>query len=325
VALSRAAVASVAVDYAAANGTAMAGSDYAAAAGTLVIPAGSTSGIIPVSVLGDTQTEGDETLSVTLSGVSANARLSPSQAQAAGVIVDDDIVTLRALNDTGVLLCARETSAGFACSQTAAFPGQDAQFGRDVTNNDSTDGVAGFSFTKVNAGGVALADQAAQYTVTPWDCVRDEVTGLEWEVKTDNGGLRDKDWTYSWYNSTGINDGGSAGTENGGVCADTSNCDTEKYVSAVNAAGLCSRNDWRLATREELQSIVNLSEFNTAPRYDINYFPNPPASLSLAHWTSTPNASNPGVAWSVNNLKGRGDAIYTKDRVFPVRLVRGGN
>lgn len=325
VSLDRTAAADVTVNYTTANGTATAGVDYTAAAGTLVIPAGSTSETIVVSVLGDQSIEGDESFTVTLSGVSANARLSSSAAQAQGAIVDDDVVTLRALNDTGVLQCANETSAGIACSQTAAFPGQDAQFGRDATNNENADGVAGFSFTKLDASGVALANQAAQYSTTPWDCVHDEVTGLDWEVKTDSGDLRDKDWTYSWYNSTGTNDGGSAGTENGGVCVDTVNCDTQKYVSAVNAAGLCGRNDWRLATREELQSIVDFSLFSTAPRYDIDYFPNPPLGLSLAHWTATPDAAEPTTAWSVNNLQGRAAAIYAKNRAFPVRLVRGGN
>jgi hypothetical protein len=325
VSLDRPADADVAVDYATSNVTATAGADYTAKSGTLAIPAGSTTGTITVSVTGDQSIEGDESFIVTLSGVSANARLSSSAAQAQGTIVDDDTATLRALNDTGLTLCADATSGGKSCAQTAVFPGQDAQFGRDATNNGNTDGDAGFSFTKLDASGVPLANQAAQFTVTPWDCVRDEVTGLQWEVKTDNGGLRDKDWTYSWFNSTGVNDGGSAGTANGGACVDTSNCDTEKYVSAVNAAGLCGRNDWRLPTREELQSIVNISQFNTAPRYDIDFFPNPPPSLTLAHWTSTPDASSAAIAWTVDVLKGRGSAIYSKSREFPVFLVRAGN
>lgn len=324
VALSAASATEVAVDFTTSNGIATAGSDYAAATGTLRIPAGSTSGSIPINVLGDAQIEGDENFFVTLSNVSPNARLSATQARAQGSIIDDDTVTLRALNDTGTVLCASTAGTGLPCAQTAAFPGQDAQFGRDATNNDGDDGVAGFSFTKLDAGGVPLADQDAQYTVTPWDCVRDAVTGLEWEVKDDSGGLRDSDWTYTWFNSTGVNDGGSAGTANGGVCVDTSNCDTEKYVSAVNAAGMCGRNDWRMPTREELQSIIDMSDA-TAPPYDAGYFPNPHTSVfSFNHWTATPDASSVSIAWSVDNLQGRGSAIFAKSRAFPVRLVRGG-
>lgn len=325
VSLSVATETEVAVNFATSDGTATAGTDYTATSGTLVIPAGSTTGTVVVNVLGDQATEGDELFTVTLSDASANARVTSNAAQAQGSIVDDDAATLQALNDTGLTVCADASSSGKACAQTAAFPGQDAQFGRDATNNDNADGDAGFSFTKLDASGVPLADQTAPFNVTPWDCVRDEITGLEWEVKTDNGGLRDKDWTYSWFNSTGVNDGGSAGTANGGVCVDTSNCDTEKYVSAVNAAGMCGRNDWRLATREELQSIVNISQFNSAPRYDIDFFPNPPPSLSQAHWTSTPDASSSAIAWTVDTLKGRGSAIFAKSREFRVFLVRGGN
>jgi len=322
--LSKAAAAVVSINYATANGTATAGLDYTAATGTLLIPAGSTSGLITISVLGDTQTESDENLSVTLTSVSTNARLSPSQSQAQGFIIDDDVITLRALNDTGVVQCADTSSPAKPCAQTAAFPGQDAQFGRDVTNNNSGDGVAGFSFTKLDANGTPLVNEAASYTVMPWDCVRDEVTGLYWEVKTDNGGLRDKDWLYSWFNSTGSNDGGSAGTANGGVCVDGSNCDTEKYVNAVNALGMCGRNDWRMPTREELQSIIDVGD-RAPPPYDTGYFANPPASRSTAHWTSTPDASEPNVAWTVTILQGRAAPIFSKSRGFPVRLVRAGN
>jgi hypothetical protein len=31
--------------------------------------------------------------------------------------------------------------------------------------------------------------------------VRDNVTGLVWEVKTADGGLRDQKWSYTWYDS----------------------------------------------------------------------------------------------------------------------------
>jgi hypothetical protein len=330
VALSEAATTEIAVDYASSNGTAIAASDYSAATGTLRIPAGSTSGSIPINVLGDLQAEGDETFSVTLTAVSTNARLSPGSAIAEGTILEDDIATtLQALNDTGIVQCADAFDQGLACTLTASFPGQDAQFGRDVTNNDNSDGVAGFSFTKLDAAGAALANQAAQYAVTPWDCVRDEVTGLEWEVKTDDGGLRDKDWTYTWYNSTGINHGGSAGTENGGTCVNTASCDTEKYVAAVNAAGLCGHNDWRMPGREELQSIVDFSD-TTHPLYDSGYFPNSGVidgtgvSQSSNYWTATPSAASPQAAWAVKYLDGNATPMV-KTLQQRTRLVRSGN
>ena len=52
------------------------------------------------------------------------------------------------------------------------------------------------SYTKLDAQGNDLDDSAAS-----WTMVRDNVTGLIWEVKTDDGSVHDKDNTYTWYDS----------------------------------------------------------------------------------------------------------------------------
>ena len=67
VTLSVATTSPVTVDYATANGSATAGSDYTAANGTLTFRAGETEKAIPVSVVGDTSIEPNETFTVTLS------------------------------------------------------------------------------------------------------------------------------------------------------------------------------------------------------------------------------------------------------------------
>ncbi|MBV9495282.1 MAG: right-handed parallel beta-helix repeat-containing protein, partial [Acidobacteria bacterium] len=77
----------ITVNYATSNGTAIAGSDYTATSGTLSIPAGTTVVTIPVSVLGDTVNEANETFSVTLSSPT-NATIGT--ASAIGTIVNDD-------------------------------------------------------------------------------------------------------------------------------------------------------------------------------------------------------------------------------------------
>ncbi len=88
VTLSAAAATPVTVQYATADGTAtVADDDYVAAAGTLTIPAGSTTGTIDVTVVGDTKFEADETFTVTLSSP-AGATLAA--AAATGTIVNDD-------------------------------------------------------------------------------------------------------------------------------------------------------------------------------------------------------------------------------------------
>jgi len=318
VTLSEPAQTDTSLSFTTADGTATSGSDYVATSGTLAIPGGQTFAQVTVPILGDTSREGDESFLLTLSNPSPNVKLGLASATAI-VIDDDDAATLRALNDTGVDYCV-DTVSGRQCSGqvTVDFPGQDGQFGRDVTNNVPGDGVKGFSFTKLDASGAPLPNQAAQFSVTPWDCVRDEVTGLLWEVKTDDGGLRDKDSTYSWLNSSGINDGGSAGTANGGVCTDAGNCDTEKYVAQVNAAGLCGRSDWRMPSREELQSIIDHGN-PAAPAYDTAFFANSAGPAS--YWTATPSAGSSVDAWSVTNVRGTARSTDDKNLPLKARLV----
>lgn len=77
----------VTVDYATANGTAIAGSDYGATSGTLTFQPSQTSQKVSVTVNGDTDAESDETFTVGLSNAS-NATISTQSAT--GTILDDD-------------------------------------------------------------------------------------------------------------------------------------------------------------------------------------------------------------------------------------------
>lgn len=216
------------------------------------------------------------------------------------------------LNDTGMTACSNETTNGLRCPVTG-YPGQDAQSGRDATSNNRSDGHAGFSFTKISSTGATLSSSANN-----WNCVKDNVTGLLWEVKTDDNGLHDKDWTYTWYEPDNTKNGGNPGVQNGGSCGNTSVCDTKAYVQAINTARWCGASDWRLPTPAELHSLVNynLTDFVI----DSTYFPNTQSSL---YWTSA-TAVGGISAWYVSSYSGR-LGRYTKNTNFPsVRLVRGG-
>jgi len=275
------------VDYATADGTATtAGNDYTSTTGTLTINAGDLSGTISIPVNGDRLTEADESFSIAFTNPSANVNLPDSTSVTVTIINDDR------LNDTAVTTCINGMAIGLSCPQ-GSYPGQDAESGLDVTNNDTTDGKAGFSFTQIDANGEPLATKSTDYSTTPWSCVQDNNTGLMWEVKTSDGGLQDTNWTYSWYNSTGVNDGGTPGTEDGlNNCLVTDRCDTEKYVADVNAMALCGYTDWRLPRADELIDIFDFSAISGA-YIDSDYFVN---VLANKYQSSTSSSNAPSLA-----------------------------
>ena len=232
------------------------------------------------------------------------------------ITVDNRIAAVATgkLNDTGITTCADASTWWLACS-VAGFPGQDAESGRDVSANDDSDGHAGFSFTKVDASGEALAASAPE-----WSCVKDNVTGLLWEIHTDDGGLRDKDNGYSWYNPDATTNGGDAGTQNGGSCRGGISCDTQGYVAAVNVAGLCGYHDWRLPTAVELQGLVDYSIGYPGPTIDTNFFPDTQPS---GYWSSSAVAGFSFSAWGVGFNDG-GTNWDDKVSGLQLRLVRSG-
>lgn len=228
------------------------------------------------------------------------------------------------LNDTGITWGGNYPSGSNSDCSGTEIDAQDCSHGRDAAALAGTlskvgGGSAGFDFTKLDSSGNDLAA-----TATAWSCVRDNVTGLVWEVKDDNGGLHDKDNTYTWYNSDSSTNGGDAGTQNGGTCSGGGDCDTAGLVTAVNAAGLCGQNDWRVPAREELRSIVDYSRYN--PAIDTDYFPNTQYDSSHdygRYWSSSPASYNSYVPWGVDFYAG-GTYKGGKNSSRYVRLVRGG-
>jgi hypothetical protein len=202
--------------------------------------------------------------------------------------------------------------------------GQDGNYGRDLAA-DLTDGSKGFSFIKLDAAGAALAHSANQ-----WTCVKDQVTGLVWELKTDDGGLHDKDDSFVWYESDPrLGNGGLPGYEKATdydpsrsdqTCSgftsanNASYCNTKAFVNRVNQSGYCGANNWRLPTREELNSIV---DYQNSPRIDTVYFP---LIQSNYYWTSVPYAYLNKQVWTINFQYG-GGSPWEKHYNYPVRLV----
>lgn len=213
------------------------------------------------------------------------------------------------LNDTGITTCSDSSKNNLPCPQKL-YPGQDAQYGRDKTVFNNSDGIAGFSFTKIGSTGKALAASAPV-----WNCVKDNVTGLMWEHKTDDNGLHDKDSAYRWYEPNNKINGGSQGTQNGGNCSTTTECDTYTYIKAVNKAGWCGFKDWRMPTIEEL---FNLTLFDRIKALEPAYFPDEGG----ATWSSSSDVNNPSHAWYIN-YGGVYNDLSKNNQSLSVRLVRG--
>lgn len=238
---------------------------------------------------------------------------------------DQVVVTVRDLpvtliNDTGITTNYSDDEQVNGASHD--YPGQDADLGRDriaasnVIEKAGT-GHAGFDFTKLDQFGDGI-----DFSEASWDCVRDNVTGLVWEVKTADSGLHDYNHTYSWVASTddSVNDGAS--------CSIT-NCDTASYIEAVNAAGLCGFFDWRLPTHNELMSLMDYS--NTDGAYvDSDFFPNnsPDTTTDTWYWTNVQNSDGTDGttiqnSWAINFSTGN-DNFLRKTTENYIRLVRAG-
>lgn len=148
---------------------------------------------------------------------------------------------------TGVTKCANFTENNIDCSD------QD-KLGEFYQTNQDGEVQAG-----VDPAYIKVAHQVEKDDEKSMEyCVYDKVAGLMWEQKTDDEGLRDKDWRYTWYDSNPATNGGVAGVDapeedtcNGSLAK----CNTENYIKQLNATNYCGHNDWRLPTDLELLSL----------------------------------------------------------------------
>ena len=98
------------------------------------------------------------------------------------------------------------------------------------------------AYTKLDDDGNELDADA-----TDWSMVKDEVTGLIWEVKNDDGSIHDKDNTYNWEDAIDV------------------------FIAQLNSDNFCGHSDWRLPTIKELLFLANADTFN--PAINTAYFP----------------------------------------------------
>ena len=205
--------------------------------------------------------------------------------------------------DTGQTTCYDDIGNMIPCpSEGQDFYGQDANL---VINPPS--------YTKLDIDGNPLPT-----TSEFWSMVKDNVTGLVWEVKTNRDDVanyndpHDADNTYTWYDSNPVTNGGNAGTTGDGT-------DTEDFIRALNDSNFGGFSDWRLPTDTELAYIVDYSIPFPGPAIDTRYFPNTAASW---YWTAATLDEWTENAWLVHFDYSYVHA-YLKSNSLHVRAVRG--
>jgi hypothetical protein len=166
--------------------------------------------------------------------------------------------------DTGQTKCYDHTQEIVCPRPGEPFYGQDANYAPCNPH----------SYTKLDENSNALPDDA-----TEWVMVRDNVTGLICENKTDDGSIHDKDDEYNWYDSQNV------------------------FIATLNSQNFGGHNDWRLPTVKELTSIIDNNRY--APSINTTYFANTVSSES-GYWSSTTNAYDPNSAWGIHFYNGFG-------------------
>jgi hypothetical protein len=161
--------------------------------------------------------------------------------------------------------------------------------GKDFYGQDGNFIINEPSYTKLDETGTPLPDDASA-----WTMIKDNVTGLIWENKSDDGSIHDKNNKYAWQEAQDV------------------------FIRELNENRFGGATDWRLPTIEELASSTSLNTYS--PAIDSNWFSNHMPSF---YWSSTSNVSFDDYGLGIHFNEGY-DNQYKKTSPYYVRAVRGG-
>ena len=195
------------------------------------------------------------------------------------VLSGTDNASAAPLPDTGQTKCYNNTEE-ITCPQPGEpFYGQDGNY---LINPPS--------YTRLDENGNPLPDIAVT-----WTTVRDNLTGLIWEVKTDDGSIHDKDNVYRW--PTGISD----------------------FAINVNDSNFGGYSDWRIPSIKEVSTIINLGKPDQITTINEIYFPN---CINGIYWSDNPLFNYDVYAWAAYFSRGSIDFRPLSYSRY-VRCVRG--
>lgn len=236
---------------------------------------------------------------------------------------DDVIITITPINlgllhDTGITTCFND-SQEIDCNDSE-FPNQDADIGRDAISDllDKTGyGPRSYDFTKFDDNGDEIDDPSSAL----FSCVRDNFTGLIWEVKEvasipEYQNLRGADNRYSFDDSQ----------EALLTCPSDSSCGQEDFISSVNDLGFCGGRNWRLPTYLELLNVLDYNDIDKDNLLPNDFFietPDVAVGSNKFYWVSDGNAGGEATDYNwVLDLATGDDSTLAPNNLAYVILVR---